>query len=94
MNRPAPDEEFGVPDEENPEWTEDTFRWSVRAVEFKDITEVHSFLKRRSALLRTAAAHGIDREWFLPFEPNKPGFEDRVARAFEAVLKATRHAAE
>ena len=94
MNKVAPDEEFGVPDDENPEWTEDTFRWSVRAADFADMAEVHEFLKSRRDLLKVAKANGIGNEWFLPFDPNKPGFEGRVAKAFEAVLKATRHAAE
>jgi hypothetical protein len=94
MNKPAQDEEFGVPDEENPEWTEDTFRWSVRADDFAGMADVHKFLNNRRDLLKVAEANGIEKDWFLPFEPSKPGFEDRVAKVFEAVLKATRHAAE
>lgn len=95
MNNVVDDEEFGIPDDENPEWTEETFRWSVKVVDFGgDITKVHEFLIRRSQILRAAEALGIPRDVFLPFEPAKPGFEERLAASFGPFPKAAGLAAE
>ncbi|MBF9034292.1 hypothetical protein HKCCE2091_08580 [Rhodobacterales bacterium HKCCE2091] len=68
-----------MPDEENPEWTDEDFRWSVFGGDFEGSPfKVAEFLKRREEFLRSAEAIGIPRETFLPFQPNKPGFEERA----------------
>jgi hypothetical protein len=95
MNDVVDDEEYGVPDDENPEWTEETFRWSVKAADFGgNIRKVHDFLIRRTEILRAADALGIPREVFLPFEPTKPGFEERLSASFGLFPKAAGLAAE
>ena len=104
MNATEPDDEYGVPDEESPELTEDFFLWAVRAQDFEgDFMKSHAFLMKRTTFFDTAKAIGFEKEAFLPFQPNKPGFFDRVTTAFEALLAAvkakpdtdqTRHAAE
>ncbi len=104
MTAIKPDDEFGVPDEESPELTEEFFLWAVRAQDFDgDFLKSHAFLMKRTAFFETAKVIGFEKEVFLPFQPNKPGFFERVNTAFEsmlAVLKAdpatdfTKHAAE
>lgn len=85
----------GVPDKENPEWTEEDFMWAASAVDFDgDIVQVAEFLIRRLEILRAAEALGIPKNTFLPFAPTKPGFEDRVAAAFGPFPKAAGLAAE
>ena len=86
--------EYGTPDEESPEWTEEQFLWSVSAGDFGgDIQAVTDFLTSRETILRAAEAIGIPRETFLPFEPNKPGFEER-AKVLMKLPKAVGWAAE
>ncbi len=73
------DWEYGEPDAENPELTEETAAWAVAAQDFDgDIHAVSQFLQDREALLASAEAVGIPRDAFLPFEPNKPGFAERA----------------
>ena len=84
----------GIPVEENPEWTDEDFLWSVYAGDFGSFAESHAFLMRREEILRVAESKGLTREMFLPLLPNKPGFEDRVEDAFGEVIKSVRHAAE
>lgn len=86
---------YGTPDDENPEWTEETFRWAVKNTDFGgDIHAVHAFLDRRSEIVRAAETLGIPKDTFLPFAPTKPGFEDRVAAAFGPFPKSAGLAAE
>lgn len=95
MNKPETDGDFGVPDDENPEWTDETFRWAVKTQDFGgDISRVHEFLIRRAEILRAADSLGIPRAIFLPFAPTTPGFEDRIASAFGPFPKAAGLAAE
>lgn len=104
MNATEPDDEYGVPDEESPELTEEFFLWSVSAQDFEgDFMKSHAFLMKRTAFFETAKAIGFEKETFLPFHPNKPGFFERVTVAFEALIAAvkaepvatfTKHAAE
>lgn len=77
------------------ELTREDFLWFVRTQDFGgDIGRVHDFLIRRAEILRAAESLGIPREVFLPFQPTKPGFEDRVAAAFAPFPKAAGLAAE
>ena len=76
------------------EATAEDFVWAVETADFPDHDAALAFLIRREEVFRVAAAAGLDREVFLPFAPAKPGFEDRVAKAFEAVFNSVRHAAE
>ena len=95
MNKLIPHDEPGVPDDENPEWTDEDFRWAVRDQDFGGTFQaVHDFLIRRSEILRAGASIGLDKEYFWQFAPTKPGFEDRVAAALGTVLSKTQHAAE
>lgn len=83
-----------LPDEDTPEWTSEDSRWSVAAQDFGgDILAVTAFLKSREAFLRAAEEAGIPRATFLPFEPNRPGFEDR-AKALMKLPAAVGWAAE
>lgn len=95
MNKLIPHDEPGVPDDENPEWTDEDFRWAVRAEDFRgNHLAVHEFLNRRLEIFRAGAAIGLEKEYFWQFAPTKPGFEDRVAAALGSVLSKTQHAAE
>lgn len=86
--------EYGEPDDENPEWTEEDALWAVSAKDFADFTASYAFLRHREEILRAAEAVGIPRAAFLPFAPTKPGFEARVAVAFGPFAKAIGLAAE
>lgn len=90
----AEDEEFGVPDDESPEITEEQWKWAVHAVDFPDFDATSIFVEERELFLRAAAKAGIARETFLSFAPNKPGFIQRATDALEAAARAGRHAAE
>ena len=94
MGNLAQDDEYGVPDDENPEITEEQFRWAVKTQDFGDIFASTAFLTRRAEILRAGEAAGLTREYFWQFAPTKPGFEDRVAAALGSVVASTRHAAE
>ncbi len=76
------------------ELSDEDMLWLVNSADFGGFEAATIFLNNREALLSAAEAVGIAREVFLPFEPSKPGFEDRARQAFEAFLNATRHAAE
>lgn len=86
--------EFGVPDEDTPEWTDEDFLWAVRAMDFGGHAASLAFLMRRQDILRAAASLGIPKETFLPFAPTKPGFEQRITAAFGPFPKAAGLAAE
>ena len=87
-------DEYGVPDDENPEVTEEQFRWAVKTQDFGDVFASTAFLTRREEILRAGEAAGLTREYFWQFQPTKPGFENRVAAALQSVLASIRHAAE
>lgn len=86
--------QYGVPDDESPEWTDEDFLWAVQAKDFPTHMASYEFLKHREEILRAADAIGIPRSAFLPFAPTKPGFEARVAAAFGPFAKAIGLAAE
>ena len=88
------DDEYGVPDEENPEITDEQWKWMVRGADFSGFEATHAFLRDREAFLDEAEAAGIPREAFLSLDPNKPGFIERATAALEAAARAGRHAAE
>ena len=94
MSRLVPNDPPGVPDDENPEWTDEDFLWSVNNADFGGFKAAMAFLVHREEILRAAASKGLNREIFLPLLPSKPGFEDRVADAFGEVMRALPHAAE
>ena len=76
------------------ELTDDEWRWAVRDEDFGGLAGSLAFLTRRAEILRVADAAGLPRAAFLHLAPSKPGFEGRVAEAFDAVMKTVRHAAE
>ena len=77
----SPDDEYGTPDEENPEWTDEDFLWAVKARDFDgDILKVHKFLRSRENFLRGAKEAGLPREAFLALEPNMGGDTCRACR--------------
>ena len=94
MTKIASEPEFGEPDDESPEWTDEDSRWAVRARNFPNHAAAHAFLVRREGFFDTAEAAGISREAFMALEPSKPGFEERAAEALGKLLKFTKHAAE
>ena len=81
-------------DGEAREATAEDFLWAVDTADFQNHDVALAFLLRREELFRAAEQAGLEREAFLPLSPGKPGFEDRVAEAFGAVMKTVRHAAE
>jgi hypothetical protein len=91
---PDVEPEYGVPDDENPEWTEEDFLWAVSGIDFGGFAATHAFLEERGNFLREAEAAGIPRASFLGLEPRKPGFIERATAALEAAARAGRHAAE
>jgi hypothetical protein len=74
--------------------TAEEWRWAVRASDFGGFDEMNTFMTDRRKFLFEADALGIDREVFLAFSPNKPGFIERATKAFDTLVKQTRHAAE
>ena len=94
MNNLVPNDPPGMPDAESPEWTDEDFLWSVSNADFGGFAAAMAFLRHRDEVLRAAEAVGIPRSAFLPFGPNKPGFEARVAAAYGPFAKAIGLAAE
>jgi hypothetical protein len=94
MNAAESDDDFGVPDDENPEWTEETFRWAVHNKDFGGFEGALTFLRAREEFLRDAKSVGLERNAFLPFEPTKPGFVERAQAALEQLISLRSHAAE
>ena len=68
--------------------------WAVRDEDFGGVLGAMTFLTHREEILRAAEAVGIPRATFLPYQPNKPGFEARVAAAYGPFAKAIGLAAE
>jgi hypothetical protein len=83
-----------TPSEISPEWTEYESAWAVDTSDFGSPGEAAKFLISRKKFFRAAEANGVTKEMLTPFQPNKPGFEGRVVRAFESIMAATSHAAE
>ena len=85
-------------DGEAREATEEDFLWAVETSDFASHDEAYAFMLRREELFRAAELIGFERDIFLPFQPSKPGFEDRLRKVLETLLEATRspakHAAE
>lgn len=94
MNTPQPDSAFGVPDDENPEWSDEDFLWAVRGSDFPSQSALVEFLRLREEFLRQAEALGLARAALLPFEPSKPGFIERATAALAAIAEHGKHAAE
>ena len=90
----ASEPEFGEPDDESPEWTDEDTRWAVRAWDFPNHAAAHAFLVRREGFFDIAEAAGISREAFMALEPSKPGFEERASVVLDKLLKFTQHSAE
>ncbi len=67
--------------------------WAVRDEDFGGVFGSVAFLENREKVLAEAEAEGFDRDLFLGFEPNKPGFEDRARRAMKAFKDSAKHAA-
>ena len=83
-----------TPDVDTPDWTDANFRWAVHARDFDgNVFAVTAFLKSRAEFLAKAEAAGIPRDTFLPFDPNRPGFEER-AKALLKLADAVGWAAE
>ena len=53
MNKLKPEPEYGTPDDENPEWTDEDFTWAVRSKDFANHTESLAFLIRRLEIKMT-----------------------------------------
>ena len=100
MTKPIPDDDYGEPDDENPEWTGEDFMWSINNADFGGLKPAMDFLARREKFFANAAKLGFEREAFLGFQPGKPGFLDRVAKSAESLLQdakllqQAKHAAE
>lgn len=89
-----PDDENGIPDEENPEWTDEDFLWAVSAKDFSSHEAGIAFMIERDKFLDGQNMVGIPRETFLPLAPNKPGFIERATKLLENALNSAKHAAE
>ena len=92
--QPKPDDPSEIPDDLSPEWTAYDSAWAVNVSDFGGPVEATRFLLARKQLFKEAQANGIPKEMLTPFEPNKPGFADRVAKSFAAIATAAKHAAE
>jgi hypothetical protein len=94
MARPTPPDEFGLPDDENPEWTDESELWSVQNADFGGVFGAVEFLRARKTFFDDARSVGLEREAFLPYEPSKPGFIERATAAIEKLASLRAHAAE
>jgi hypothetical protein len=74
--------------------TRDDWLWFVADEDFGGFEQAMNFLTERDAFFHTAESHGIAREAFLAFAPNKPGFIARATAAMEAIIARSTHAAE
>lgn len=81
-NVPDPDD---TPDALSPEWAAYESAWAIDVADFGDPLAASQFLIRRKRIFRAAEAAGITKDMLTPFEPNKPGFDARVKRAFLSV---------
>jgi hypothetical protein len=76
------------------ELTAEDFFWAVKSQDFPNQVSVMQFLRDRSAFFHSAEKLGFEREAFLPFAPNKPGFVERATEAVNALSQHPKHAAE
>jgi hypothetical protein len=83
-----------TPDDLSPEWTEYETRWSVNVADFDGPMGATRFLARRNEIFRAAAAAGVPKDLLTPFEPNKPGFEERLRSAVSGINRSLGWAAE
>jgi hypothetical protein len=81
-------------DDLSPEWTEYETAWAVDVADFGGPIEAARFLSGRARLFKEAQSNGITKEMLTGFRPNKPGFAERVADAFDTIANTARHAAE
>lgn len=98
MDRPEIEYEDGtrvkLDDDDATELTDAEALWLVDTQDFGgNSLAADQFLMAREKILAAAEAEGIPRETFLPFEPNKPGFEER-AKVLARLPKAMGWAAE
>lgn len=89
-----PDDEYGTPDEENPEWTDEDFLWAVWAKDFGSYEASVAFLIERQKFLNSVKAAGLPREAFLSLKPTKLGFVERATQVLENALSSAKHGAE
>jgi len=89
FSTPISNEEGDVRDLTDEEWL-----WAVSSKDHGGFEGTSEFLRSRSRFLKAAEEAGFERAFFLPFEPSKPGFEERALAALESFLKKARHAAE
>ncbi|MDF0602531.1 hypothetical protein P1J78_17470 [Psychromarinibacter sp. C21-152] len=89
-----PEDRSEIHDELNPEWTAYESAWAVDVADFPSPVEAAEFVLRRKQFFLAAQAAGFPKELLTPFEPNKPGFEERARKAFTALPKAMGWAAE
>ena len=76
------------------ELTDEDMSWFVAASDFPDQAAALQFLSDRNVFFRMAESLGFEREAFLSFAPNKPGFVERASNAVDALSQQTKHAAE
>ncbi len=63
-------------------------RWLLSIQEFGwSEGDAVEFLRKRERILRKATEAGVPRDVFLPFEPSRPGFEQRI-KALAALPEA------
>ena len=74
--------------------TDEEWLWVVSGKDHGGFEAVSEFLTARSRFLKVAEEAGFEREFFLAFQPSKPGFVERAVAAMDSVLKKVRHAAE
>ena len=74
-------------DDLSPEWTAYEARWAVRVSDFESPLEASRFVVKRKAIFRTAQGFGIDPNMLSAFEPDRPGFEDRLGDALEKLAE-------
>ncbi|MEO0914534.1 MAG: hypothetical protein AAFY59_16375 [Pseudomonadota bacterium] len=76
------------------ELTAQDFLWATDVGDFPSPSAMRQFLRTRRTFLAAAERAGIPKEAFLPFAPNKPGFEARVKKALGDFLADPTIAAE
>lgn len=66
----------------------------MNVADFPSVDAAVSFLLRRKEIFSAAQSVGFPKELLDPFEPNRPGFEDRARTALKNLNKAIGWAAE
>jgi len=88
------DETHGTPDALNPEWDAYAQSWAVDVTDFGDPLDAARFLARRKRIFAETRAQGFPKEMLAAFQPDKPGFEERVGAAFSRLASVAGKAAE